>query len=477
MEFFVEFYVEWICCACSKLNTHATADWLSVPGFVELTEAYFLLYSLPPSAPRPPQRYFFSCENLMLNTAVPLVLENIVRFHFCRTRVSDTGQVNECISFFESWLITLARARARVDSAFDATVLCAGIDGLLASDHHLILSKVLALFYNYAWIFHDTPRVALLGNVLLEKHFYHLFLHWDENVRNLFMQFILFRLLTCKRRDVVSAEVAAAAAAAASANTTSDSEQDDETATVTAVKPPETTEAKESKERERETKASTGTAATLEEGSRAVPESADFELIHKADAFIWAIGECAKQINSANAAARQSRRSGLRRSQLQHGSHQDAAAAAPRFVKGKKTYVTEDAPAPIVVSEECTEGAGREVEVAEEEEEEAMGTGGENEDGRLLKEGSVVIVEDEYDDDDDDDNDDNDDNDDEMGRRRRRRRGSEQYEDFTAPPVPDNLKIYIDRSLREFKKHLSRYEDWEAKTKDEPPKLLLYPSY
>ena len=344
VEFFVEFYVEWICCACNKLSIEDPREWLGVPGYIDLTLAYFSLYSLPAGAPRPPPRYFFSCENLMLNTHVPLVLENVVRFHFCQTRVGDTAQVNECLSFFESWLITLARAKARIGDDFDAHVLCAGIDGLLATDHHLVLSKVLALLYNYAWIFHDAPRLALFGDVLLDKHFYHLFLHWDENVRNLFMQVLLFRLLTCRRRDIVSAEIAMAAAA-----------QSD--LLLTSPRTPQSQQQQQQQQAQKQpssspslSSSSSSLSALPSEGSsgdegggggKMKPEKADFVLVHKMDGFVWAVGECAKQMMAANGGGaagglKGHRKAGLRRQSLDkrqgqgQGQQQTGAAEAPR---------------------------------------------------------------------------------------------------------------------------------------------------
>ena len=455
----------------------------------------------------------------MLNTDVPLVLENVVRFHFLRTRVSDTAQVNECLSFFESWLITLARAKARVGNRFDPSVLSAGIDGLLATDHHLILSKVLALLYNYGWVFHDEPRLALFGDVLLDKHFYHLFLHWDENVRNLFMQVLLFRLLTCKRRDIVSAEIAMAAAAqsdllpitppssSSSSSSSSGPSTSPASTTTTAAAAGSSSSSgaaaasnpavspKEGSGKGKGNGSSNGSGngsgnpgGAGEEARKVKPEQADFVLIHTADGFIWAVGECAKQMMSANGGAngglmgvRGHKKSTLRRQSLDRKQQQVQQEDAGRFTKGKKVYITEEAPEPIVTSER--EARLRKMTEEEEEEEEER----DNDEFQRKsgpREGNVVVLKSEDDDDDEEEEE-------EEEEKEKKKGGEEMGKDkgeevnggmtskysFTAPGVPEGLKVYIDRSLREFKKHLTRYEDWEAKAKEEPPKLLLYPTY
>lgn len=207
------------------------------------------------------------------------------------------------------------------------------------------------------------------------------------------------------------------------------------------------------------------------------PENADFVLIHKVDGYIWAIGECAKKIISANAAAggrTTHRKSVLRRQSLdrRQQQQQQGVCETPRFVKGKKVYVTEEAPAPIVVSMNDDDDDDN---YEEEDEDGYIENYADNESAQTKpKEANIIILE--------EDNDENDENkeeeikDENNNENNKNEEMSSKYS-FTAPPVPENLKIYIDRSLREFKKHLSRYEDWEAKTKDEPPKLLLYPSY
>jgi hypothetical protein len=53
---------------------------------------------------------------------------------------------------------------------------------------------MLTLLYNYAEIFEGDIRKRLFHDFLIAEHFFNLFLHWDDNVRNAFQQFLVFKV-------------------------------------------------------------------------------------------------------------------------------------------------------------------------------------------------------------------------------------------------------------------------------------------
>ncbi|KAL6042037.1 HECT domain-containing protein [Balamuthia mandrillaris] len=59
--------------------------------------------------------------------------------------------------------------------------------------------KLLTVIYNHADVFRANARRALFGDLLLRKHFFPLFLHWDFNVRNTFHQLLVYKMVRLKR--------------------------------------------------------------------------------------------------------------------------------------------------------------------------------------------------------------------------------------------------------------------------------------
>lgn len=102
----------------------------------------------------------------------------------------------------ETWLSSMNKYGVKVNDDFDIKFLCEGLDIVFRMDHYILLTKVLISLYNTADIFRGKSRLELFGNLLMDKYFYHLFFYWEENTRNIFMQLILFRLLSAKRSQV-----------------------------------------------------------------------------------------------------------------------------------------------------------------------------------------------------------------------------------------------------------------------------------
>jgi len=90
---------------------------------------------------------------------------------------------------------------------FDIDYFCKAAEVILDSEHHQLIGKLLALIYNYADIFEGQARRILFGDLLLKQEFYHLFLNWDDNVRNSFQQILVFKMIRLKRSELHKAGV------------------------------------------------------------------------------------------------------------------------------------------------------------------------------------------------------------------------------------------------------------------------------
>jgi hypothetical protein len=73
-----------------------------------------------------------------------------------------------------------------------------GLDLILSTDHHQLTAKVLSLTYHYAHLFIGAQRKVLFGDFFIKKHFFSLFLHWDDIVRNYFQQLLIFKVFQAK---------------------------------------------------------------------------------------------------------------------------------------------------------------------------------------------------------------------------------------------------------------------------------------
>ena len=200
------------------MTTHGS-EWFGIPGYTELTLGYLSLYDLPPGVPRPPAHYFTTCEKILLDTAEPTVFNALIKHKFTHTCIRVVSQLNDCIGVLDAWLAVLARSKiALTGDNFDSKFFGRGVDLLLSSDHHFVVARTLVILYNYSWLFQGDARVEIYEHVVLGRHFYHLFLNWDENVRCIFYQLMLFKLMTCRKRDVLAYEAYLSSVKAAAGN-------------------------------------------------------------------------------------------------------------------------------------------------------------------------------------------------------------------------------------------------------------------
>ncbi|KAF0984607.1 hypothetical protein FDP41_000506 [Naegleria fowleri] len=68
------------------------------------------------------------------------------------------------------------------------------IERLLETDHFQIMSRTLIFIYDILDLFNGKARMKFIGHDLLRDRFYHLFLHWSADIRNIFQRIILFKL-------------------------------------------------------------------------------------------------------------------------------------------------------------------------------------------------------------------------------------------------------------------------------------------
>ena len=77
---------------------------------------------------------------------------------------------------------------------FDCNFFCRAIDIMIGCDHHQVVQKALRMLYSFSDVFVSEARRALFIDLVLHKHFYSLFLHWDPAIRNSFQQLLVFKV-------------------------------------------------------------------------------------------------------------------------------------------------------------------------------------------------------------------------------------------------------------------------------------------
>lgn len=89
--------------------------------------------------------------------------------------------------------------KCSLPKSFNFTYFLNIIDKLLSQDHYQILIRVVTFLYKTIDFFHSSMRVQLLGDMLLEKHFWNLFSHWYFLVRESFIKFLVYKAFRTKR--------------------------------------------------------------------------------------------------------------------------------------------------------------------------------------------------------------------------------------------------------------------------------------
>lgn len=108
----------------------------------------------------------------------------------------------------DAWFGEFDRMGKKLPPKFDAHYFCTGLERLIELDHHQLTARILSLLYQYCSVFEGAIREIVLSDFLLAKYFFHLFLHWDDVVRNYFHQLVAYRIVRIPRSQLGSATAA-----------------------------------------------------------------------------------------------------------------------------------------------------------------------------------------------------------------------------------------------------------------------------
>ena len=146
-------------------------------------------------------RMMMDCSNTLLSCD-PSLIDFFIKLSFRSTVAYELQEVVECLSNVESWFRTLLKSDITIPDNFDHAFFCKGLDIIIEFEHHICVAKILILLYNYGEIFGNEMRRAVFGNLLMQKYFFQLFLHWDPGIRSTFHQLIVFKSLKNKRKQI-----------------------------------------------------------------------------------------------------------------------------------------------------------------------------------------------------------------------------------------------------------------------------------
>lgn len=144
------------------------------------------------------------CCGVLLGVYEPYVLNGLMQVIFEKTRVFDINSLSGCLSELEAWFSCIDNANIKLDKSLDIRLLCHAVDAILNTDHLMIITRFLMTLYDHSKIFSGHARLELFGKMLVGKHFTHLFLFWENNVRTAYIQILLFKALSRKRSSVAA---------------------------------------------------------------------------------------------------------------------------------------------------------------------------------------------------------------------------------------------------------------------------------
>lgn len=404
-DFFIDFLVEWIRFTSRYIPTHGP-EWLGIPGYISFIKAFMSIYHPPGGAPTLPPEALSVAETHVITTSEPAAFNCLMKQRFGSTSIKAVQQLNNCIAVLDVWLSALSDLKIAMkgdeNDHFDVSFFCKGIDLLISSDHHFIVARTLVILYNHRHVFQGKAFEKIYEKTILEKHFYHLFLNWDDNVRCLFYQLILFKYLSCKKKDVLAFESYLSALKAAEGNYK-----------LTGVRP---------------------FVQKPRFPKDINPTEYDIQLMRKIDSLVNSVITW-KKMHPKDKPVQTS--SGLVRQ------------------TAKKKFITEEPSAPTGFIANAVVGLQKDIE------EEVC------ESPRVVIESVVAAITGDMtngangksvDDGNNNNNNDGDDNND---------------GDNLICDIPQSRSVYISRALKEYKRHIIRYEEWEARGVTETPKLAI----
>ena len=135
----------------------------------------------------------------------PYLLSTLIREQLACIGVENIPLVGHGLDVVGTWL-TFAMSfhhKTTLYNTFDASFLIQALDTLLGSDRYAVCGKALSFIAEYEGAFQGEARISLLGNILLRKYFFSLFLHWCSTVRRLFHIVLLYHIVDVRETDAL----------------------------------------------------------------------------------------------------------------------------------------------------------------------------------------------------------------------------------------------------------------------------------
>lgn len=178
----------------AKLEPH---EWAAFPGFAVVKEA--LLVGMQKATilnqhAMDASRAMIQCKPSIINLYMSIV--------FKKVSIYDPMSVLDGLNRLEAWFGEFKVRRMSLPAGFDVEYFCRGLDIIIRTWHHQNISRVLTLLYNFADLLVAETRWYVFGTFLIQQHFFNLFLHWEVNVRNVFHQILIYRMVRIKRSEL-----------------------------------------------------------------------------------------------------------------------------------------------------------------------------------------------------------------------------------------------------------------------------------
>jgi len=355
----------------------------------------------------------------LLTTDNPMIVNVLIANRFKATPASNLSAILETVSALDVWFAELMKNHFFLGDPFDVDFFCRGLEMIIQFDHHIALAKLLQMLYNYSDLFVGRNRLVIFGDLILDKYFFNLFLHWDDNVRMMFIQLFIFKMLRSKRRVL--------------RDTTNSAIDDEEDA-----------------------------------NNKYSPRAVYLILLEKIDAYMSSVSQTLEQMKlnnpsvllGARAATRSSSASGgIPTWSVRRGFDNSVPIAVPpinemRGTRPKKRYVTEDGvPVETTTDETKPEINDKETESKTEEKPDSNEP---TEDGKESATSTPSGP-----------NETTDDSTAEKAAETSEQNGS------IIPIVPEDKIIYLERSYSLFVRHMARYQEWQNKINAPVPSLVF----
>ena len=196
---FVIFFKEWVhhtTHMLSRTNELVGLKWSTIPGYKQMEMALQAIYR-PVLAQRMSMPLIDASRPL--SRCNPELVTWLVKWCFNQTNAHSTDSVNAMFSKLEMWFGELDRNLLRVPLNFDTDYFCQGLDVIINIDHHVILARMLSFLFTYAHLLRGRVRRAIIEEFIVKKHFFTLFLHWDDVVRNYYQQFLIYKTVRIRK--------------------------------------------------------------------------------------------------------------------------------------------------------------------------------------------------------------------------------------------------------------------------------------